>query len=457
MEKSRNYIRIDLSNDYYTAYLTIERDPDAPAVRESDVMAALKERAVVFGINPNAIAEAISKGEVMNFPVAEGQRHENGRDAEIVYHFDTGEKSKPEMLEDGTVNFKNLGIVKPVAAGSVIVEKKPATKAKAGTTVTGRNIMGRDGKDKVLGAGKNTHLSEDGLSILSDIDGNIHYDGRLVSVDSVMEIKGDVGISTGNLSFVGSIVVNGNICDGYEVTTTGDLTVNGVVEGAVIHVGGDFIVSRGIKGHDDAHIEVDGNMTTGFINSADVTVKGNLEANAIMTSKVRCDGSIKLSGKKGQLVGGEIVCKGNVEAKIIGSDLEVITDIKLGLDSELVEDIRNLAVGIKEKAELHDKLGKEIQTALTKLKLTPDNDRLKLILAKSKKEYDESEAAQREMKARLAMLQELANSHMTAQLRVGLLYPGTRVKIGNSNYLVKFPMQNTILKRDKGEIVTLGY
>lgn len=455
--KASNYIRIDLSNDYYTAYLTIERDPDAPSVKESDIMNALKAKAVVFGIDYRAIQKALELQEVIELVVATGMKHENGIDAELVYKFPVGEKAKPEVLEDGTVNFKNLGIVHSVSAGSVLIEKKPATKAKSGTTVTGRNIQGRDGKDRVIAVGKNTRLSEDGLSLISDIDGRISFDGRVASVDTVMEISGDVGIATGNLSFVGNVVVNGNVCDGYRVETTGDLTVNGVVEGADLEVGGNLMISRGIKGHSQANIVVKGNLITGFINSCDLKVSGNLEANTVMSSKIRCDGSIKLNGKKGQLMGGEILCKGNLEAKVIGSDLEVITDIKLGLDTELVEEIKLLMVSIKETTETHDKLGKDIQTIAAKLKVNVENDRMKAMLIKSKKEYDESEETLKSMRLRLNMLQELANSHMSAQLKVGIMYPGVRVKIGNSMYLVKFQMQNTILKRDKNEVVAIGY
>lgn len=454
---AKNYIRVDLSNDYYTAYLTVERDFNAPAVKESEILGALKDRAVVFGLDYNAIKEAIEKQSAIDLVVAQGQRHENGTDSELIYKFPVGDKARPEVLEDGTVNFKNLGIVQSVKAGSVLVEKIPATKSRAGTTVTGRNIQGRDGKDKVLGGGKNTRISEDGLRLLSEIDGRISFDGRVVSVETVMEISGDVGVATGNLSFVGNIVVNGNICDGYEVSTTGDLTVNGVVEGAVLRVDGNLMISRGIKGHNHSDIRVKGNLITGFINASDIKVSGDIEANTIMSSKIKCDGSIKLNGKKGQLMGGEVLCKGNFEAKVIGSDLEVLTDIKLGLDSELVDEIKNIAIEIKELTETHDRLGKDMQTIATKLKTNPDNEKMTLLLAKTKKEYDEHEGRLKTLRSRLNMLQELANSYMASQLKVGLMYPGVRVKIGNSMYSAKFQMQNTILKREKNEIVAIGY
>ncbi|MDO4753619.1 MAG: FapA family protein [Bacillota bacterium] len=454
---AKNIIRVDLSNDYYTAYLTIEREDGAPSVKEGDVLDALKEKSVVFGIDFNAVKKVIELQSVMEYPVAEGIRHENGSDAELDYKFPIGEKAKPELLEDGTVNFKNLGIVRSVSKDGVLVEKKPATKAKPGTTVTGRNIQGRDGKDKVLAQGKNTRISEDGLRLISDIDGSIAFDGRTVSVETVMEIKGDIGIATGNLSFIGNIVVNGNICDGYEVTTTGDLTVTGVVEGAVLDVGGNLMISRGIKGHNSSDIKVKGNLITGFINSADLKVKGDIEANTVMSSKIRCDGSIKLNGKKGQLMGGETLCKGHFEAKVIGSDLEVVTDIKLGLDADLVDEIKNLAVDIKDSGDTLDKLGKDLQTIVTKLKLNPENEKLKLLLSKTKKEYDETENGLKTRRSRLNMLQELANSYMASRLKAGHIFPGVRVKIGNSMYLVKHQMQNVILKREKNEVVAIGY
>lgn len=453
----KNIIRIELSSDYYSAFLTIIKDDDAPSVKESEVQSALAERQVVFGVDNAAIRQAISEGEVVNRLIASGIPHKNGEDAELKYNFDTNIDAKPEVLEDGTVNFKNIGFIKSCSAGAVLVEKKLATEGVSGTTVTGRNISGRSGKDKVLAAGKNTHLSEDGTKLISDIDGRINFDGKKVSVLSVMEINGDVGIGTGNIKFVGSVVVTGNICNGYEIETTGDLTIHGVIEGAVVRVGGNLNLARGIKGHGEAKVSVQGNLITNFINSADVWVGGNIEANNIMTANVRCDGNIILSGKKGQLIGSEVLCKGNLEAMVIGSDLEVITDVKMGLDTDVVKEIQSISAELKENLVNHERLSKDLQTLLNKLKLNPDNEKLKQTIFVNKKEYDALEEKSKEQRTRLRLLQELANTVSTSYVKAGHMYPGVRVKIGNSIYHVKFQMQNTILKKDKGEIVAIGY
>lgn len=67
--------------------------------------------------------------------------------------------------------------------------------------MTGRTIPGRDSGNAVLGVGI-LICPEDGLKLISDIDGTgFSLTEELTSVNSVMEIQGDVGVSTGNLSF----------------------------------------------------------------------------------------------------------------------------------------------------------------------------------------------------------------------------------------------------------------
>lgn len=79
----------------------------------------------------------------------------------------------------------------------------------------------------------------------------------------------------------------------------GDLTVNGVVEGAVLEVGGNLLISRGIQGHDDAHVSVDGNMVVNFINSANVCLAEILRQNSIMSSVVKMRWQCKACGQAG--------------------------------------------------------------------------------------------------------------------------------------------------------------
>ncbi len=191
-------------------------------------------------------------------------------------------------------------------------------------------------------------------------------EGQRISIIEILEIRGDVGVKTGNVTFKGKILVTGNVVTGYTIECDGDVEVQGVVEGAKITATGDIIVGRGIQGQDEAVIECDGNLIGRFINNCHAKVKGNIEADAIMHSKIVCDGEIKVSGRKGLIVGGEIKAKDQISAKVIGSDMGTQTKIQLGVDSELIERYQFLTDKIRSKGKY-----KKLDQALNMLNRQP--------------------------------------------------------------------------------------
>ena len=72
--------------------------------------------------------------------------------------------------------------------------------------------------------------------------------GTKLSVVPVLEIKGDVGPATGNIDFVGSVLIRGRIKSGFRVVAKGDVQVERTLEDAEIKAGGNIILQRGIQG-----------------------------------------------------------------------------------------------------------------------------------------------------------------------------------------------------------------
>ena len=135
--QSKFDISIKISDDYYKAFLSIEfLQPDA-IVKSEDIIKLLKDKNIIFGLKFNVI-EAICKNQksIFNELVAEGVPHENGVDASIEYIYGKDQHAKPQLLEDGRVDFKNLGYVEVIKENEVLALKTPAAKAKNGTTVT---------------------------------------------------------------------------------------------------------------------------------------------------------------------------------------------------------------------------------------------------------------------------------------------------------------------------------
>lgn len=456
-EKGKFDIAVKISDDYYKAYLSIEFNSNV-SVKSEEIIKLLKDKNIIFGLKYNIIDEICKNSKtVFNELIAEGLPHENGLDAKIDFTVSKEHRAKPQLLEDGRVDFKNMGFVEAVKAGDVLAIKTPATKGKNGTTVTGKVIRAKDGKEAVFKIGKNMRLSADGLQAIAEVDGTILFDNDKISVIQMLEIKGDVGVETGNINFQGQVIINGNVTSGYSIECDGDLVINGVVEGATLRTNGSLVISRGIQGHDNANIYCEGNLTSNFINSATVFSRGDIETGAIMNSIVKSDGKITVKGKKGLIVGGDITSKSDIEANVVGSEMGIITSIKLGVDIEVIEELKALTTEVKEKMEMHDKLDKSIKLLKVKVSQNPEDERSLFMLNKYGVSFTELDEQLNEKRMRLKMLNELVNNIRGAQLKARTIYPGTRVKIGSTSYYVKYEMTHTIITKDRGEIVAIGF
>jgi len=164
-----------------------------------------------------------------------------------------------------------------------------------------------DGKPAVLPKGKNVEISEDGQSLIAGIDGQVNYIDGKVSVFANYEVPADVDNSTGNISFVGNVIIRGNVLSGFTVEAGGSVEVMGVVEAAVIKADGDIILRRGMQGLGRGILKSGGDIIAKYIENSIIEAKGDIKAEAIMHSNVKCGNKLELSGKKGLLIGGK--CK----------------------------------------------------------------------------------------------------------------------------------------------------
>jgi len=82
-----------------------------------------------------------------------------------------------------------------------------------------------------LPRGKNVLLAEDGLSLLAGIDGRVEIIDGKIHIYAVYEVSGNVDNSTGNIDFVGNVIIHGNVLTGFEVKSGGYIEVSGRVRG----------------------------------------------------------------------------------------------------------------------------------------------------------------------------------------------------------------------------------
>jgi uncharacterized protein (DUF342 family) len=327
----------------------------------------LRSNNVVHGIKADFLQEFADKPVYKRAVVAaEGTYPLNGRDAYIQYNFET-DQSKISIREDssGRVDFKDLNIIKNVVENQPLARKIPAEWGSPGSTVTAKTIPAKSGKDIPLPLGKNVHLGDDGVTIIADMNGQVVLAGGKINVEPVYTVQGGVNLKTGHIIFLGTVIINGNVEDGFSVKAAGNIEVNGTVEKAELDAEGDVIVHQGIAGKGGGIVRAGHSIWARFIENS-VIEAGNMVvvSDGIINSQVDAYKRIVCQGKRAHIVGGRLRAMEEINAKIIGSPMggaETICEV--GIDPQK----KNELAAITETNTALARELEEIQAALKTL------------------------------------------------------------------------------------------
>lgn len=323
---------------YYAKVRLYPNSNKGKRLSAEDIVALLGQNGVTYGILQKNI-ELMLKARLYctDVLVAKAQMPVHGKDAEIIYHFNIEKTNKPAMDEKGQVDYHKLDMIEPVKEGQHLATLVPVDYGTPGTDVMGNEIKPRKVVARQLKHGKNIHLSGDSLEMYSDISGNVFCVDDMVFVSNCYEVPADVGPSTGDIEYDGSVKVKGNILTGYTVRAAGDIYVNGAVEGAILSAEGKIVINRGIQGMGKAVLEARGDIVSNFIESTTATAGGRIISDAIMHSNVIAKDKIQVLGKRGMIAGGSIRSTQRIETKTAGSTMGTVTELEVGIDPEVVD------------------------------------------------------------------------------------------------------------------------
>ena len=371
-------VKVEISPDEMNANIKITPPRSGGRHLEvDDIVNALKSYGVVIGFKEEEISLALTEDRYMEeILAARGQPPKHGADAYIDYKVNVS-KDAPQLEEDakGKVDFKQMNLIENVVVGQILAEKIPAQEGVMGRTLSNRLVEARDGKDIELKQGRGTILSEDKMRLIAEINGQVVFSNNKISVEPVHRVSGDVGPKTGNIMFLGSVHISGNVLDNYEVKAAGNVEVQGAVQKAKIEAEGDIIVKAGIHGREGAHVEsTGGSIFAKFIQSAEVFVAEDVTVQeGILHSKVEAGGKILCNGRRAQIVGGSIRATKEVRAKIIGSQAYTTTDIVVGTDPRILANFEEMKEMQKQDEAALTKLQKEVATLEARKKSDPEH------------------------------------------------------------------------------------
>lgn len=314
---------VDITDQDMKAYLYASPPGPGGADLSADmIITFLKNNRVVAGIDEVRIQDfQDSPIYKQNYLVAEGIKPQDGADAKILYNFET-DRSKVRLKEtaSGKVDFKELNLVQNVVEGQPLAQKILAERGKGGKTVTGKYLEAKNGRDIPIPLGKNTKLAEDGLTIIAETNGQVLILNNKINVEPVLNIDGDVSLKTGNIMFLGTVFISGNVEDGFSVKASGNIEVKGTVGKSELDAEGDIVVGQGIAGKGEGFVRSGKTIWSKFIENCRVEAgEFVIVSDGIINSTVSANRKILCQGKRAAIIGGVLSAAEEIHAKTLGS------------------------------------------------------------------------------------------------------------------------------------------
>jgi uncharacterized protein (DUF342 family) len=306
------WLQITLSEDKMQAYLVFKRVEGSFKLTVRELETFMASQGVKYGYQNDTLYLISQKPQDFFFTqnvVAVGLPPAPGADGCIRVLFEQMDQGrKPLEREDGSVDFKEVTQLSNVKSGQLIAERVPSQPGKPGRTVTDEAVLPRESKDAAFKIGKNVVVNPEKTAMYAAMDGLVtRTDKEKLNVFPVYEVNGDVDYNIGNIDFVGTVVVRGNILTGFRVRAAGDIRVTGGIEGADVESDGSIEISGGIIGSNKGLVKAGRNVKCSFIQEGNVFAGEDvIVSQSIMHSNVRAGRNVLCAGAKGLVVGGLI-------------------------------------------------------------------------------------------------------------------------------------------------------
>jgi uncharacterized protein (DUF342 family) len=370
---------LKFSDDNMQVTLSCTPAQGGKPVTKKQILDELYGQGITFGVNEQAIDEALQGDEVHDQPIAQGKAAENGKDGYFEKLIEDIRDRRPRIDEQGRAYYNDITQFVTVKAGDALIRRIPPTEGIAGKTVKGQVIPPTPGEAAMFADNlPGIRIAENNSNLLlADIAGQPVFVENGALVESTITVN-DVDQNTGNIVFEGSVMVNGNVTTGMKIEVEGDALIKGMVEEASeITAGGDIIVQQGIIGRgavfDDhgkpgkgtARLTSKGSISARFIENAMVNAGRCVEVKELIAhSDVSAKHHVTVGGKgakRGHIMGGVTRAEQYIQAEVLGSPASVSTRIIAGVNPEctaaLHETIEKLETKNTERTGLAKVLG----------------------------------------------------------------------------------------------------
>ncbi|MBN1649359.1 MAG: DUF342 domain-containing protein [Spirochaetales bacterium] len=457
-------ITIDISDFDMKVFVTIQ--PPGKGGTDLDansILNFLRNNGIVYGIKEDVVRD-LEQHPQYGTPVllAEGTAPRHGSDAKVVYNFAVDRTEIKLKEKDGRVDFKEMNLIQNVVEGQSLARKIPHQMGKNGSTVKGKIIPAKDGVDVKINIGKNVKLSQDGMTAVAAINGQVVIASDKLNVEPIYVVQGNVNLKTGgNVIFLGTVLVKGSVDDGFKVKAAGNIEVMGTVGKADLDAEGDIIVHQGITAKSGGSIRAGKSVWAKFVENAEVEAgEMVVVSDGIINSKVSADKRVICQGKRASIVGGKVRATEEINAKQLGSVAGGETIVEVGYDPKSKAKLLDLETELNSIIKVEEEVDLNIHTLENILRMKKSLPEEKIVFYKEQKgkkaEIEEQKGALSEEMEKLK--EYLASLKITGKISAsGKVFPGVKVYIKDAFLDVRNDFKAVTFLNDSGMVKVNRY
>ncbi|MFL0803175.1 MAG: FapA family protein [Agarilytica sp.] len=362
-EKRDAQILISCDEEFMSARMTVSPPQGGRDLDENLLKLALDNEGIYAACCDQTALDKILKDKTAeDVEFAKGTEPVDGVDATFEALVQEVEYSKPKESKTGKIDLREVISFSLIEADTPIMRRTPAKPGENGRNVKGQVITALEADD--------SSFDEDLLgAIVSDKDSNLLVStckghpvilAKGVKVDNSIVVN-NVDMSTGNITYDGSVLVKGEVKAGMKIKVTGDIIVKGVVTKATLIAKNNITVECGIIGSDPAKdgdesppaiLKAGGDITAQYVNLAEVHAGRNIEIREYIShGNVEAKEHVLIGqkGGKGKVFGGVCYGRGGVYANEIGANGGVKTLVCAGTPPDQQKQFETLLTNHKNR------------------------------------------------------------------------------------------------------------
>lgn len=456
-ERRDGEFTITVAKDKMSAWLTLTPAYGGAPVTFEQIRQSLKEKGIVSGLITSAEIEAVLKeGHATDYLIAQGMPPVPGQDAQFHSLVPEIQERRPQINEHGIADYRDLGNLVVVKQGDPLMRRTLPTEGKKGKNILGQILTPKPSQNTPFAAElKGATFDPDDCDLLvSAIIGQPLLIPNGVMVSPTITVP-KVDISTGNLSFDGTINILGDVMEGMKVYALNDIFIGGTVEAAEIEAGGNISIKGGVIGHSDAispttsiggKISCKGSVSVRFAKYFTIEAGTSIVIEEYsMNNQLTAMNQIlvgKSGGKKGLIIGGTARAMMLVQAASVGSEAGIKTYIQAGLNPHTQKQLNV----IEDEIETNEKNQDDIKKIITFIENNPEKDKNGL-LDKARRTLDKltTEIVQHQA-IRESLLAEISFAEYAKVVVDQTICNGVEVRIGDQIWKAKEERGKTVFR-----------